>query len=307
MGSSKLRSIRTWLIRNGRALDVARWYYHFEDGSAQDVLKALAAYQNPDGGFGHGLEPDIRSSASSPIQTWAATQILQEIGLPEMSAQMVEHLLDYLESTLAGDRWAATMPAMNDFPHAPWWHYSPENEFWGWNPTVELAAFILVAGSHRTSLAEKAETIVRVALKQLMEADFVPSPHELANFAKATEMLYDTRGDLLPAEVVQRLQQLIQSTVTSDQAMYLSDEYITTPTFFLNSPRSLYYPSIQSTADFFTTHLENNVTEEGYWNISWTWGEEPVHPDSLRDWRGSLILENMIYLQNFKNKFDTTY
>jgi hypothetical protein len=60
---------RAFLRRNARPLDFARFQYHFENGSQEAVLTALAAYQNPDGGFGHALEPDAWNPNSSPMQT----------------------------------------------------------------------------------------------------------------------------------------------------------------------------------------------------------------------------------------------
>ena len=47
---------RRFMYRSARPVELARWQYHFEQGSKENVLKALAAYQNEDGGFGHGLE-----------------------------------------------------------------------------------------------------------------------------------------------------------------------------------------------------------------------------------------------------------
>jgi hypothetical protein len=49
---------RAFIYRNARPLDIARFQYHFENGSKDAVLTALAAYQNEDGGFGHALGPD---------------------------------------------------------------------------------------------------------------------------------------------------------------------------------------------------------------------------------------------------------
>ena len=70
---------RTFIYRNARPLDIARWQYHFDGGSKEAVLTALAAYQNEDGGFGHALEPDCWNPNSAPIQTWTATEVLREI------------------------------------------------------------------------------------------------------------------------------------------------------------------------------------------------------------------------------------
>ncbi|WP_233711263.1 hypothetical protein [Lederbergia citrisecunda] len=46
-----------WIKRNARPLEVARWEYIFKNGSRDNVVRYLAAYQNEDGGFGHGIEP----------------------------------------------------------------------------------------------------------------------------------------------------------------------------------------------------------------------------------------------------------
>ena len=54
-----------------------------ENGNKENVLKILASYQNEDGGFGHGLEPDCWNPNSSPVQTWVATEIIKEVGLED--------------------------------------------------------------------------------------------------------------------------------------------------------------------------------------------------------------------------------
>lgn len=46
---------RKFIYRNARPLDLALFKFYFENGSAKDVMTALSAHQNPDGGFGWGL------------------------------------------------------------------------------------------------------------------------------------------------------------------------------------------------------------------------------------------------------------
>lgn len=89
---------KEFIYRNARPLDLARFRYHFENGSTEDVLNALAFYQNEDGGFGHALEPDSWNPNSSPIQTWYATEILREIGFTDSSHPITAGILKYLES-----------------------------------------------------------------------------------------------------------------------------------------------------------------------------------------------------------------
>lgn len=86
---------KTFVLDQGSALDQRRFEYHFEAGSADAVLAALASYQNDDGGVGHSLEPDIRTPASSAIATTIAFQILREIRASAGLEKEIEMNLDF--------------------------------------------------------------------------------------------------------------------------------------------------------------------------------------------------------------------
>lgn len=118
------KKAHTFIYRNARPLDLARWRYHFEGGSKEAVLTALAAYQNEDGGFGHALEPDVWNPNSSPIQTWTATEILREIDFTDNTHPIIQGILSHLASgkDFDGKFWYNTVRSNNNYPHAPWWH-----------------------------------------------------------------------------------------------------------------------------------------------------------------------------------------
>lgn len=63
-----------------RLVDRHRYALLFADGPAAAVVEALRGYRNPDGGFGHGLEPDLRCPGSQPAPTLNALEILHEAG-----------------------------------------------------------------------------------------------------------------------------------------------------------------------------------------------------------------------------------
>jgi hypothetical protein len=48
----------------------------WQDGSPEAVAAALAAYQNPDGGFGNGLEVDIKAPVSNPFAGRLAMHVM---------------------------------------------------------------------------------------------------------------------------------------------------------------------------------------------------------------------------------------
>lgn len=305
MSNKKLRAIRRTLFRSARALDVARWNYHFEDGDVRDILKALACYQNNDGGFAYGLEPDARTAESSPMATWTATRLLRETGLPATAESLIEKLLDYLESSLGPDnRWSATVPAFNQDRHAPWFHHIEGQAVWGWNPTIELAAFILITGRSHPALYARAEEIIREAIPQITAADYAPPVNELSNVAEAAAILLETRPDLLPQGFREKISDLILRQVTRDPAAYEGQDYITSPDYVLNSPQSPWYPALRETADFYADFLEASARDEGYWELRWDWGGMEYPPDIQREWQGALTLSNMLYLQHFKPEQD---
>lgn len=92
-----IKKARNFIYQNARPLDLARWQYLFENGSKERVLEFLEVYQNEDGGFGHALEADCWNPQSSPVQTWAATEIIREIHLDEKEHPIIQGILHYLE------------------------------------------------------------------------------------------------------------------------------------------------------------------------------------------------------------------
>ena len=55
-----------FLAGSARVLDRRRFDLLFGDGTPGPVLAAVDGYRNPDGGYGWGLEPDLRSRTSQP-------------------------------------------------------------------------------------------------------------------------------------------------------------------------------------------------------------------------------------------------
>ena len=60
---------------------MARFESIFHGAGEIHILDELRKFQNNDGGFGHGLEPDWRSSESSALCTSIAFQIMRDHGV----------------------------------------------------------------------------------------------------------------------------------------------------------------------------------------------------------------------------------
>ena len=61
-----------FIFATGNDLQVARYNLHLAEGHPDQVTKALKHFQNKDGGFGHGLEADLRTENSSVVATTVA-------------------------------------------------------------------------------------------------------------------------------------------------------------------------------------------------------------------------------------------
>jgi hypothetical protein len=77
---SYLSRAAAFLAGHARLIDRRRFDLLAGNGDAAAVLAALAAYRNPDGGFGWALEPDLRSPESQPAGALHAFEVLAEVG-----------------------------------------------------------------------------------------------------------------------------------------------------------------------------------------------------------------------------------
>ncbi len=129
-----------FIWRTARLPERRRFAYLFLDGERQAVLEALLPYQNPDGGFGNALEPDVRGPVSQPVPTWTALCMLDEAGA--FTDPMVTRACDYLLSITTEEGGVPfVLTSVRDYPHAPWWE-TEEQPPAALNPTAAIAALL---------------------------------------------------------------------------------------------------------------------------------------------------------------------
>lgn len=118
------RRARDFVRSKARPLEQALYGFHLERAGPEGVLAALAGFQNTDGGFGHGLEPDLALPGSSVICTTRSVQMLAEVGAPA-NHPLVAGGIRYLLATYDHPNrvWEIVPRSANSFPHAGWWHY----------------------------------------------------------------------------------------------------------------------------------------------------------------------------------------
>ncbi|WP_245966521.1 hypothetical protein [Sphaerisporangium album] len=111
----------TFMVTHARMIDRRRFEaITTPDAPADALLAALAAYRNDDGGFGWGLEPDLRSPESQPAGALHAFEVLEEIGRPV--GELATTLCDWLDSVSLPDGGLPfALPIGEPVGSAPWW------------------------------------------------------------------------------------------------------------------------------------------------------------------------------------------
>jgi hypothetical protein len=118
------RAAEDFVWSAARLVDRHRYSMLFADGPAGAVVAALGGYRNPDGGFGHALEPDLRCPGSQPAPTLYALEILHEAGAAD--GELARGARRWLAQIAASDGGIpSVLPGFEDYPHAAWFQPGP--------------------------------------------------------------------------------------------------------------------------------------------------------------------------------------
>ncbi|MEA2271037.1 MAG: hypothetical protein QOC64_3647 [Solirubrobacteraceae bacterium] len=115
-----LHAAADFVWRHARLIDRHRFAHLFLGASAEPVVHALRGYRNEDGGFGHALEPDLRTPTSQPAAVQQALEILAEAGA--FDDPMAGAACDFLAAIARPDGGIPfVLPTAAEHPRAPWW------------------------------------------------------------------------------------------------------------------------------------------------------------------------------------------
>lgn len=294
---------KQFIYRNARPLDMARWKYLFEGGSKEDVLNALYAYQNADGGFAHALEADCWNPESSPIQTWAATRIIHEMKLEDSSQPVIQGILHYLTSgkDFDGHTWWNTIPSNDAHPHAPWWTYTPVQEL-PYNPSASLIGFILKFADEQSALYASASELLKEAYTYFETQYTGDSVSTLSCFVELYEYLKETNDkNYLDMEAFKTLlNSHIKQIITRDTSIW-EHEYVCKPSQFIHSKQSDFYENNRDICTYEYEFIKRTQNDDGTWNITWSWDDYDVQWQISKNWwKSDWIINNMNFLKAFK-------
>lgn len=294
---------RRWMYRYARPLHLALWQYHFEGGSQEAVLKALACFQNPDGGFAHGLESDNRNPNSNPIAVWQAVGILTDIGLTDTMHPIVQGIVHYLESgaDFENDRWLNTVPSNNVNPCAPWWNYQEDATQTSYNPTAALAGFLLLHATKGTALQAFASRITGEACQALLNGEDIDDDHAVAVYGELLAFISQAGLEATVPYAQAQLQWEQSAAAILQRDVGKWDTYTCRPSRFIHKAEDALYPALADLVGQEVAYLLQTQRADGSWPVYWNWcGLYPdVWPIAEQESKGAIVLENCLFLKSF--------
>ena len=268
-----------FIFANARALDRHRLAVLMHDAPVQRVLDALRAYRNPDGGFGHALEPDVRTPHSEVAAALTALHMLAEIGAHDHP--MVEEVGAWVGSVADPDGGLPfVLPTAAEYPHAPWMVPSDG----GSHLTFAIAGELWEAGS--------GDPWLPVATEWCWAK--LERPDELsAYWVKFSLDFLDRVPDAERADAaIESLRSRLDEDGTIPVPGGTEDERLT-PLTLSERPRArsrALFADGQIEADL--DALERGQQDDGGWTFDWlAWS-----PGQSVEWRGALTLRALAIL-----------
>ena len=291
------QSAKNFIMDQGRALDQRRFEFHFEAGSVDAVLAALAPYQNNDGGFGNSLEPDIRTSASSAIATTVGFQVFKEIQAPT-GHTLVQKGIEYFVATHDASRgvWQIIPPEVEEAPHAPWWNYQNSAETFGQfltNPRAEIVGYL-----HEFSDGVPTQLLKQLTATVLAHLDSLTDEmemHDILCFVKLAET------ETLPnsEKVWEKLAQAAAPRIARNAEQLTG--YVLKPLWLVSSPESPLAAEFKGEVAMNLDFEIEQQGEDGSWSPNFSWGDQ--YPETWqiakKEWQSRFTVDTLITLKDF--------
>jgi hypothetical protein len=305
ISKNKYYEIKAWIYRNARKMELSLWNYYFESGSKEEVISALAYYQNEDGGFGNALEPDNWNPNSTPYTTYIAISILKSVEFIDLEHPIYKGILKYLhsEKDMLECGWRFCVPTNDNYPHAPWWNFNEEvNLTEGIGVTAGLASFILKYADKNSILYEKVTKLAKGLINHL-KTDSAFGDMGIGGYIELVEVLQELNfGEYDFNSLQTRLMELVKNSIEHDISKWKF--YGVRPSNYIQSPQSIYYNENKDIMQKELEYLVETIPQNDVWGITWTWfdnNEKYSKEFAISEnwWKANKAIEKICLMKSF--------
>ncbi|MCY4062442.1 MAG: hypothetical protein OXG53_08740 [Chloroflexi bacterium] len=114
-----LKKARQFVYRNGTLLERALYSWLFDGGSLQRLHQIILCYKNPDNGFGHGLEHDLKAPQSNPLALEYLLGVMKHAGVP--AGPVFSGSAAWVEAQMDDHGNLRNPPETREYPLEWWW------------------------------------------------------------------------------------------------------------------------------------------------------------------------------------------
>ncbi|MBO3748324.1 hypothetical protein J5X84_19800 [Streptosporangiaceae bacterium NEAU-GS5] len=280
-----LSAAADFMAGHARVLDRRRFESLLGRGDPAAVLAALDGYRNPDGGYGWGLEPDLRSPESQPGAALHAFEVLAEIG-PGGSSRAVA-LCDWLQSvSLADGGLPFALPLTVAAATAPWWAGAdPSTSALQTTAITAAAAWRVAARDPAVAAHPWLAAATRHCLREIAAMDQAPHAYVLAFAVRFLDTVHERHPEA--AELLRAVGKHIPADGLVPVEGGTEHETLH-PLDFAPDPdgpaRELFAADVIS-ADL--DRLTAGQHDDGGWSVDYA----KISPAGSLEWRGYVTLE----------------
>lgn len=187
-----------FVATHGRILERRRLDMLVHGADAAGVLAALDAYRNADGGYGWGLEPDLRAPESQPAAAMHALEVLEQVA-PAATPRAAE-LCQWLDANSLGDGGLPfALPISDPAGCAPWW-LDPDTTASSLQMTAQVAANAHAVARHDRAVAEHPwlGRATRWCLEAIAGLDEATHAYELLFAVRFLDAIAEVEPDATP-------------------------------------------------------------------------------------------------------------
>lgn len=187
-----------FVATHGRILERRRLDMLVHGADPAGVLAALDAYRNADGGYGWGLEPDLRAPESQPAAAMHALEVLEQVA-PAATPRAAE-LCQWLDANSLGDGGLPfALPISDPAGCAPWW-LDPDTTASSLQMTAQVAANAHAVARHDRAVAEHPwlGRATRWCLEAIAGLDEATHAYELLFAVRFLDAIAEVEPDATP-------------------------------------------------------------------------------------------------------------